>query len=202
MRLAGDQRQEAGVRVLSWCLMTNRVHWVVVPEREDSLAVLFRRVHGRYAQYHKARRGRTGHLWQNRFYGCPVAAARELTLPRYVEWNPVRAGLVETPEAWRRSSAKAHLGGPEAEGRFVGLALLAGAGRFRRGGRTRCCSRTTRGNGSSRRATYAGAPLGSAEFVAEMERRFGRQWRRQGRPRREMGKAEKEPELIAPFSAA
>lgn len=116
MRLAGDQRQEAGGRVMSWCLMTNRVHWVVVPEREDSLAVLFRRVH-----------------------------SRELTLLRYGEWNPVRAGLVETLEAWRRSSAKAHLGGAEAEE----VALLdwrcwreLGV---QRGGRKRCCSR---GNGS------------------------------------------------------
>ena len=76
---------------MAWCLMTNHVHFVVVPEREDSLAVMFRRVHGRYAQYLNARRGRTGHLWQNRFFGCPVAGARETSLLRYVEWNPVRA---------------------------------------------------------------------------------------------------------------
>ena len=50
LHLVEDQREEAGVRVLGWCLMTNHVHWIVVPEREDSLAVLFRRVHGRYAQ--------------------------------------------------------------------------------------------------------------------------------------------------------
>ena len=93
LRLVSEQRQEAGVRVLAWCLMTNHVHFVVVPEREDSLAVMFRRVHGRYAQYLNARRGRTGHLWQNRFFGCPVAGARETSLLRYVEWNPVRAGI-------------------------------------------------------------------------------------------------------------
>ena len=76
-RLVSEQREEAGVRVLAWCLMANHVHPVVVPEREDSLAVLFRRVHGRYAQYRNARRGRTGQLWQNRFFGCPVSTARE-----------------------------------------------------------------------------------------------------------------------------
>jgi putative transposase len=41
---------DSGVRVLAYCLMSNHVHWVVVPERVDSLAVLFRRVHGGHAQ--------------------------------------------------------------------------------------------------------------------------------------------------------
>jgi putative transposase len=52
--------------------MSNHVHWVVVPERADSLAVLFRRVHGAYAQAVNAGLGRSGHLWQNRFYSCPL----------------------------------------------------------------------------------------------------------------------------------
>ena len=62
LTLVQDQRKDAGVRILGWCLMTNHVHWVVVPEWEDSLAVLFRRVNGRYAQYLNAGRRRTGHL--------------------------------------------------------------------------------------------------------------------------------------------
>jgi putative transposase len=41
---------DAGVGVLAWCLMTNHVHLIAMPEREDSLSVLLRRVHGRYAQ--------------------------------------------------------------------------------------------------------------------------------------------------------
>ena len=50
LTLVQDQLEDVGVNVLGWCMMTNRVHWVVVPEWEDSLAVLFRRVNGRYAQ--------------------------------------------------------------------------------------------------------------------------------------------------------
>jgi putative transposase len=42
--------------------MTNHLHLIAVPEREDTLAVLLRRVHGRYAQYYNIRWGRTGHL--------------------------------------------------------------------------------------------------------------------------------------------
>ena len=49
LSLMEDNLGDAGVKVLAWCLMTNHVHWVVLPERPDSLAILFRRVHGRYA---------------------------------------------------------------------------------------------------------------------------------------------------------
>ncbi len=55
--------------------MSNHVHLVVIPERADSLAVLFRRVHGAYSQALNPRRRRTGHLWQNRFYSCPMAGS-------------------------------------------------------------------------------------------------------------------------------
>ncbi len=66
-------RADAGVRVLAYCMMSNHVHLVVVPERAASLAVLFRRIHGAYAQSVNAGRGRSGHLWQNRFYSCPLS---------------------------------------------------------------------------------------------------------------------------------
>jgi len=52
--------------------MPNHVHLVAVPKREDSLATLLRRVQGRYAQYYNARTGRTGHLWQNRYFACAL----------------------------------------------------------------------------------------------------------------------------------
>ena len=48
--------------------MSNHVHLIVTPDHGDSLAVLFRRVHGRYAQYFNARYRRSGHLWQGRFW--------------------------------------------------------------------------------------------------------------------------------------
>ena len=60
LRLLRDNLGDAEVRLLAWCVMGNHVHLIAVPGREDSLGVLFRRVHGRYAQYYNARRGRTG----------------------------------------------------------------------------------------------------------------------------------------------
>jgi putative transposase len=98
------------VRVLAYCLMRNHVHLVVVPQAPDALGVLFRRVHGGYAQYCNVRRGRTGHLWQQRYFSCPMSEQHLWSGLRYVERNPCRAGLVDRPEQYRWSSAAAHLG--------------------------------------------------------------------------------------------
>ena len=68
LSLLRSELDDTGVRVLAYCLMTNHVHLVVIPNREDSLAVLFRRVHGRYAQYLNVKRRRSGHLFQQRFF--------------------------------------------------------------------------------------------------------------------------------------
>ena len=89
LSLVREQVEESGTRVLAYCLMTNHVHLVVVPERPDSLAVMFRRVHGRYAQYLNARRQRTGHLWQQRYFSCPLLESRHWIAIRYVEQEPV-----------------------------------------------------------------------------------------------------------------
>jgi putative transposase len=202
LHLVEDQLQETGVRVLAWCLMTNHVHWVVVPDREDSLSVLFRRVHGRYAQYLNAKRRRTGHLWQNRFFSCPVAAEREEIVLRYVEWNPVRAGMKQRAEEYKWSSAAAHLSGPEGEG----IPILDWTYWSERGGASEWRRRLdvvedVRDVQRLRRATYAGAPFGPLGFVEIMEDRFGRQWLGSGRPRKAPGMEEKGTERIGSVAA-
>jgi len=179
---------EAQVRVLAFCLMTNHVHWLVIPARPDSLALLFRRVHGRYAQYLNARRGRTGHLWQNRFYSCAVSREREATVARYVEGNPVRAGLVGAAEEYGWSSARAHLAGPGSEA----IAVIDWEYWRNCGGAVWwkqwiCGGEDTRDVVAVRRATFAGRPLGPEEFVAEAEEKFGRHWRPVGGRRRSAG---------------
>jgi putative transposase len=60
LRLLRENRHDAAVRVLGWCLMTNHVHLVLLPGRKDSVSVLMRRVHGRYAQYYNVRWGICG----------------------------------------------------------------------------------------------------------------------------------------------
>ena len=89
--------------------MTNHVNLIVVPEREDSLARLSARANGRYAQAINIRKGRTGHLWQARYYSCVMSESHLWTGIRYVEENPARAGMVKHPADYRWSSGPAHL---------------------------------------------------------------------------------------------
>lgn len=95
------------------CTPCDRRDGDAIPGHSDSLAVLFRRVHGRYAQYLNARRRRTGHLWQNRFFSCALSQSHLWTALRYVELNPVRASLAASPAVYEWSSAAAHLSGED-----------------------------------------------------------------------------------------
>src|SRR6266851_9619525 len=104
------------VQVLAFCLLTNHVHLVLVPERADSLAKVLREVHMRYSQYRHAVEHGSGHLWQSRYYSCPVAPGYLGSVIRYVELNPVRAGLVDQAKAYAWSSAAVHLGPPDEAG--------------------------------------------------------------------------------------
>ena len=77
LRLLRDNLADAEVRILAWCQMTNHVHLVAVPEQANSLSILFRRLHGRYAQYYNARWGRTGHpAGRDRIGSLPVRWGR------------------------------------------------------------------------------------------------------------------------------
>jgi hypothetical protein len=71
--------------------MPNHVHLIAIPSDENSLAVLLRRVHGRYAQYYNAKAGRIGHLWQNRYFSCMLGPGHLVRALLYVDLNPVRA---------------------------------------------------------------------------------------------------------------
>jgi putative transposase len=102
--------ESSGVAVFGFCLLTNHVHLVLRPERKDGLARLLRRAHSEYAQGFNRRRGRSGHLWQGRFYSCPLERGHAWIALRYVDLNPVRARIVEGAEQWRWSSARAHTG--------------------------------------------------------------------------------------------
>jgi putative transposase len=96
--------------IWAWCLMPNHVHLVLVPSHEDGLRLALAPTHTRYAAEINRREGWGGHLWQSRFASFPMDEAHLYACLRYVELNPVRAGLVARPEDWRWSSARAHLG--------------------------------------------------------------------------------------------
>ncbi|MGZ8286550.1 MAG: transposase [Allosphingosinicella sp.] len=100
----------SGTAVWAWCLMPNHVHLILVPGDEDGLRRTLAPTHTRYATEINRRGGRCGHLWQGRFASFPMDEAHLYACLRYVELNPLRAGLVARPEDWRWSSARGHLG--------------------------------------------------------------------------------------------
>jgi putative transposase len=99
-----------GTAVWAWCLMPNHVHLILVPAQADGLRAALAPVHTRYTWEINQREGWRGHLWQGRFASVPMDEPHVHACLRYVELNPVRAGLAARPEDWRWSSARAHLG--------------------------------------------------------------------------------------------
>lgn len=110
LRLLREGCAKAGTRIWAWCLMPNHVHLILVPEREDGLRAALGEAHRRYTSHVNLREGWRGHLWQSRFASFPMDEEWLIACARYVELNPVRAGLAARPEEWRWSSARAHLG--------------------------------------------------------------------------------------------
>jgi REP-associated tyrosine transposase len=95
----------------AYCLMTNHVHLLLTPEDAGVCARMMRDLAGRYASYFNRRYGRTGTLWEGRFGSCLVDSARYvLGCYRYVERNPVKAGMVPAAAAYEWSSARANVG--------------------------------------------------------------------------------------------
>jgi putative transposase len=98
-----------GCTVHAYCLMTNHVHLLVTPDTIDSCSRLMKQVGQCHVQRINSRSRRTGTLWEGRFRSCLVTSdSYVLACYRYIELNPVRAGLVERPDAYRWSSFMAN----------------------------------------------------------------------------------------------
>lgn len=185
LTLVSVSARRFGASLLAYCLMSNHVHWVVVPERADSLARTFGEAHGRYAAYANARRGRSGHFWQNRFFSCALDRAHLWAAMRYVERNPVRAGAVECADGFRWSSAAAHVGvGRAAEW----LEAEPMRSTFTPEQWAVYLKSDSMGEAELelRKSTYTGRPAGTREFTAWAEAVLGRKLeaRAGGRPRK------------------
>jgi putative transposase len=166
--------------VAGYCLMSNHVHLLVVPGRADSLGRALQHAHSRYASYFNARYAGSGPVWQGRFYSCALDTAHLWAVLRYIELNPVRAGLSARAEGYRWSSAAAHAGLKRAE--WLDLS------RWQETWTSATWMDYLKGGGEAdfeaiRRNTHTGRPLGSAEFVRDLEQRLGRRLAPQkGRP--------------------
>ena len=185
MKLLRQAVEAHELLVVGYCLMTNHVHVVLIPPQAGALAEAFQEVHGRYAAYWNVAHATCGHVWQGRFYSCPMEAGHWWTALRYVELNPLGAKMVAEATAWPWSSAAAHCGTvpPDACLDMPTWGKAWNPATWR--------NFLAEGEGEAevraiRRSTQRGRPLGPAEFTRALEERTHRRLApgRRGRPPR------------------
>ena len=185
--LLSRQLHRHGVRLLGYCLMSNHVHLLAVPGREDSLSRALRGAHSEYALAINRAGERSGHLWQNRFFSCPLDERHLFSALRYVDLNPVRAGLVRLAWDWPWSSALAHAT-PDCRDAALDPRWVDYLGHWDRAEWREILAAAPPPAESEalRRATHNGQPLGSDDFVRSLERQSGRLLRvlPRGRPKK------------------
>lgn len=109
IKLLQNQGEETGIIYWAYCLMDNHVHLVAVPKEKKSLAKGIGEVNRKYSLLINSREGWRGYLWQGRFISYPMDEKYLIAAVRYIERNPVRAGLVKNAEEYIWSSARAHV---------------------------------------------------------------------------------------------
>ncbi len=108
LHLISNGCKRAGTDILGYCLMPNHVHLILVPKDHDGLRRAISEPHRIYSRRINERNGWIGHLWQQRFASYPMSDPYFIAALRYIELNPVRAGLCTDPFSYPWSSAKAH----------------------------------------------------------------------------------------------
>ncbi len=174
LRHMSEQTEKFGVRILCYCLMTNHVHLLAVPESATALASAIGEAHRRYTWQLNRRIGATGYLFQGRFASCPLGESHLGAAARYVLLNPVRACLVSRACDYRWSSAAFHAGeakdDPLVEANDL-MGLLADARAWRQLMESEA---TVKQEDYLRQVTRTGRPSGDAAFVREAEWVCGR----------------------------
>lgn len=101
------------LQILSYCLMTNHIHFVAIPENEKDIPNMIRVLQSQYSSLTNQILGNTGHLWQQHYYSNPLNERHLIATLRYIEQNPVRAGITASPLDYKWSSACAHITGTD-----------------------------------------------------------------------------------------
>ena len=192
-----------GCAVHAYVLMTNHVHLLITPSRENSVGLLMKHLGQRYVQYINRTYQRTGTLWEGRFRSCLTQSEGYLlACYRYIELNPVRAGMVMKPQDYRWSSYHAN-------GLGKANALVTAHEEYGRLGRTEGERREAyralfRAHVDEalvdeiRGATNGNYALGDAKFQKQIEAALGRRAVRgvSGRPAKERETDDRQGELL------
>jgi putative transposase len=180
-----------GLRVLGYCLMTNHVHIIGIPSEAETLARVMGRTSFLHAQNINRLHGRTGHLWQSRYYSCPMDESHAWTALCYVEQNPVRAGLARESSRYAWSSAAVHCGERSRDSEWLDLHTWGEMWTPTRWHEILGRPEDKEGARWFRRSTRTGRPLADDAFIAKVETALGVCLRvpRVGRPARNQGQA-------------
>jgi len=181
-----------GCVVHAYVLMTNHVHLLLTPQERDSISRTIQYVGRNYVTYINHVYGRSGTLWEGRHKGSVISSDEYLlTCMRYIELNPVRAGMVALPGEYRWSSYAANASGradgavtPHAVYRALGKSTGARGFAYRELFRSALEPEQVH---QIRAAVQTGTPLGNDRFREQIETalkcRVGQS--RRGRPRLE-----------------
>ena len=179
--------EDAQLRLWAYCLMPNHVHLIAVPEPADAMASALGRTHADFARHFNLRGRTCGHVWQARFFSCPLEGAHLWRTAAYIERNPVRARIVEHAGQFEWSSASTHLGLAENPG-FLDMSTWQAEYTHQRWREVLETGVEEEAFGRRlQEASRRGRPLGGNEFARELEKRTGRELcpRPVGRPRKQ-----------------
>lgn len=183
-----EWKQNLGLKVYSYCLMTNHIHLVVEPEGDVStLSELMKRLAGKQTRWVNRHQKRSGSLWEGRFKSSPIDRdSYLLQCCRYVELNPVKAKMVKDPEDYEWSSYAARIG--KSGGSWLDddpAYLNLSPNRLRRQDRYKSfvCSIDDSSNIMIQEAIARNQLTGSALFIDEVERETGQRIENRGRGR-------------------
>jgi putative transposase len=161
--------------------MDNHVHLILLPKSGDGLRRALAESHRRYTRHVNFREGWRGHLFQARFASYPMAGAHLLAAIRYVENNPVAAGMVGRAEDWRWSSAKTHADGTRAAAdpltdlSALSLQVRNWRAMLKHGWQSADLGEQGEALADTIEARLrTGRPLGPEDWIAEVERQTGR----------------------------
>ncbi|MGH7022139.1 MAG: transposase [Caulobacteraceae bacterium] len=170
LRLISRAAKASGTAVWAYCLMPNHVHFIMVPKDVDGLRATFAQAHRRYTSMVNVREQWTGHLWQGRFSSTAMDEAHLYAAIRYVDLNPMRAGLVARAPDWPWSSARAHLAGKD-DGVVTVAPVLARVEDF---AAYLDEAEDAERIAALRRSRSTGRPIGAKDWLAALEADTGR----------------------------
>ena len=113
LAMLGSLARRHGVRIGGFCLMSNHVHFAVIPECVKGISRCFGQLHKCYSEMLNIRRGRRGCCWEGRVYAGRMDSRHACNALRYIERNPVQAGMVKSATDWMWSTARMHCGHPK-----------------------------------------------------------------------------------------